>query len=293
MVGAGDTFEVGGYAYAVVTLLDGRPFPAPKPKARITRPARVHCGLHKCMTMFQRKIYTKVAKTQKNQLAFALRGRNTGFRHFYHHSRPFLDQVGGLSVASISGQRFDLNSFDDIRVVRFIRDPRDLLVSGYFYHLRGAERWNQVTGPKAGDFDRVNGGIPEGVGPDQTMHAYINALDLQDGLRAEMEFRRPHFLSMMSWDPDDKRVMTVRYEDILGNEPEVFDRIGHHFGWGWIERRRARQIAGRFSRGEVVREGHIRNKAPQQWRAKFSGALNAEFVAEYGPLLRAYGYDET
>lgn len=285
----GDVLGLGASTYRIRARIDGGVHPALIPDAAITAPVRLHAGLHKCMTQFTRAIYTDVSRFQKPLRR--LRFQSRGFRHFYHDVRDFYARAAEVSITSLSGQTIDLDSFTDIRVVRFIRDPRDLIVSGYYYHKRGKEPWSRLPSEGPGTFDKVNGGVSPLVPNGTSLQSFLESSDLETGIRAEIDFRRPHYHSMMAWPQDDPRVLVLRYEDILGAEQEAADKIGRHFGWTAPERWRARKSAWNYSAGgQEAHAGHVRNKAPSQWREHFSDELNRDFVDEFGPLLEAYGY---
>lgn len=290
-VSEGDVLGFGSDRYRVVKGIGEFLYPALIPPTPVDGPVRVHCGLHKCLTMYQRKVYRSVSRVQRRMM-FKQRGRRVGYMHFYHRIRDFHENMEAKSITSVSGQRIDLQSYSDIRIVRFIRDPRDLLVSGYHYHKRGAEQWTKVKDPKLKAYDEVNCGIPTALRPGESLMDFLNNVVLEQGLIAEIDVRRPHYHSMMSWDPSDPRVLTIRYEDMLGNEPEMFDHIGKHMGWGWIERADARRCARKYRAGgkTTVRKGHIRNPNPRQWTKHFTPELLDMFEAEFAPLLEAYGY---
>lgn len=69
-----------------------------------------------------------------------LRPWSERFRHYASLQEDFYRNLHRHRVISANGFAVDLDRLDgDYRIVRFIRDPRDLVVSGYFYHRRGAE----------------------------------------------------------------------------------------------------------------------------------------------------------
>ena len=96
---------------------------APHP-IRIRGRRLVQCGYHKCLTMYFRKVF---GRTLRNPLVGL-----GNFTHFFHRLDEFYRRCEGFSLASISGHAIELERFEDVRVTRFVRDPRDLLVSGYF-----------------------------------------------------------------------------------------------------------------------------------------------------------------
>ncbi|MCG8469630.1 MAG: hypothetical protein MJB57_15730, partial [Gemmatimonadetes bacterium] len=93
----------------------------------------IHCSYHKCLTVYYHRVMDY------------LYNRILRFSHGYHHFNSRIDQFYAESpryrVVSLNNQSLDLDRLGDCRVTRFIRDPRDLVVSGYLYHKRGAENW--------------------------------------------------------------------------------------------------------------------------------------------------------
>ena len=97
------------------------------PAKKSSGPVRVHAGLHKCMTMFTRKVHRE-SLSRYRKLPWVRGPRN--FRHFFHRADFFYADCTAPTVCSLSGRSLDLDRFDDVRVLRLIRNPRDLPVSG-------------------------------------------------------------------------------------------------------------------------------------------------------------------
>lgn len=175
-------------------------------------------------------------------------------------------------------------------VVRFIRDPRDLLVSSYFYHKRSAEAWCDLAAPKDIDWKIVNGAVPDVLG-EHSLSAYLNSVSLETGLFAELEFRRFHFESMRTWPLQDERVKLFKYEDIIGREAEVFADLLAFMEMPVALRMAGKHYAKRYSAVKKGgKKGHIRNANSGQWRQYFTPALQSRFNALYGDILERYGY---
>jgi len=264
--------------------------PVSAPPEKISAPIRVHCGFHKCLTMYSRKIYRRAS----NALTFspALFGkRKTGFRHYFHRKDVWLANCHRFGISSLSGHSLDLDRFDDIRVVRFIRDPRDMVISGYYYHKKASERWCKYQDPTEVDFEVVNGVVPAAVPEGKSFSEFVNEASLEEGLAAEFEFRRKHFESMMEWPEDDERVLTLRYEDILGNEEEVFERVFRFLKQPeWIVKKAKKDAHAYRAGAKEAQKGHVRNPESKQWQSLFTPGLKEQFADLYEPLLRRYGY---
>lgn len=286
-VGPGDLVTLAGQRYRVaeagvrqrLNLVSEHPAQAPAKK----RAVRVHCGFHKCLTMYSRGIYGAATW-------LGLR-RPRGFQHFYHRLDAFYGGCEDFRVASVSGHVIDVDRFEDIRVVRFVRDPRDLMVSGYFYHKRGAEGWCLLEDPVDADWAVVNGKVPSALPAATTLMTYLNGASIEDGLAAEFEFRRNHLDAMRDWRQDDHRIRTYRYEDIMGNEGRAYAGILAFMGLSPLAQRIG---AGHAERHSMARRrgsnAHIRNPASGQWRDLMPAALVDRIAEEYGDVLERYGY---
>ncbi len=144
---------------------------------------RVHCSYHKCLTVYFGRVLKRMASAP-----FGLAG---GYRHFASRLDDFYRDCSGLGVASVNNHALDLDRFDEIRVTRFVPDPRDLLVSGYFFHKQSREDWSRVSHPTDADWVVVNGVVPESVkATGSSYRDYLNEVSLEEGLLAELAFRR-------------------------------------------------------------------------------------------------------
>ncbi len=266
--------ELGRLTLAPRRLDDGR---------RIERRVRVQCGYHKCLTMYFRRV-SKKTMLWNNPL-------RRDVRHFFHRLDEFYLDCDRYNLCSVSGHRPDLDRFKDIRAIHIIRDPRDMIVSGYFYHKRSAESWCDFVNPTDDDWAVVNAPVPSALPADTSFSAYLNAVSVEEGLAAELEFRKHHFDSMMAWPTDDPRVLTVKYEDVVGNEGPAFRRIYDFFDFPLHTRIAAERFADRYSaKSERKLDWHIRNPTAGQWKDLFPSALNDRFDEQYRPLLEKYDY---
>lgn len=216
-----------------------------------------------------------------------------GYRHFNSHIDDFYLQLSSLSVASVNNHALNLNRLGPrYRVTRFIRDPRDLIVSGYHYHRRGAEDWCHIIDPNEHDFSIVNGAIPENLPPGTSMASFLQQVKQEEGLIAEIQFRARHFESMRQWPEADRRIKLYRYEEIIGREPQTFESIAAFYGLGWPRRKLAGRYARKYAASNVSgTTSHIRNASPNQWKSAFTPRVEAYFNERYSDIIERYGYD--
>lgn len=244
----------------------------------------IHCSYHKCLTLY----YSRVMSTLYNRI-FRL---SCGYKHFYSLIDDFYREASKYKIASVNNHAIDLQRIgNEFRISRFIRDPRDLIVSGYFYHKRGAEAWSNIINPGESDWKVVNGYIPIDMGEGNSFSSYLQGLSKEDGLIAEIEFRSKHLDSMMDWPMGDPRIKTYKYEDLIGNEKDVFKDILKFYGVTWLESRLASILAEQFSANKQKgKTRHIRNARSSQWREHFTPRVQDYFERKYGELLERYDY---
>lgn len=194
-----------------------------------------------------------------------------------------------------------LASFGRIVGSHMIRDPRDVLVSGYNYHLWTEEPWANVPFNESGDFWGPRGfELPPEHDPSLSYKQLLNSLDTEAGYALEMAvYKCLDFPLLTSWDYDDPRFFEIKYEDIMGNESPVFYDMFRFYGFTEDAARTATEIAEQFSFkkrakrnvGEVESKTHLRSGKSGQWRElpEPTRALMREMLGE--TLIRL-GYEK-
>jgi hypothetical protein len=248
-------------------------------------PIAVHCSNHKCLTVYYKRVMGGL-------LNDTLRNKHGSYHHFNSEVDKFWAEHSRYRVASVNNQVLDLDRIPHARISRFVRDPRDLVVSGYHYHRRGAESWCNIIDPCDGDWSRVNGTVPESLAHGESFASHLQRVDVESGLIAEMDFRRRHFDSMRAF-PQDPRILTMRYEEIIGNERWAFGRLLRHYDMTWRERWIGTHLAAQHQEtGQSGDNQHVRDPRPGQWRQLFTPRVTAAFVERYGDLPAVLGYPD-
>ncbi|KPA22676.1 hypothetical protein shim_09630 [Shimia sp. SK013] len=241
----------------------------------------VHFSFHKNLT----KYYNRVAET----FAYAT-GRQRA--HFNSNITTFAQAQPQLDMASVNNHFVDLAQLSNApRASLFVRDPRDLVVSGYFYHKRGAEKWCHMVDPAPEDWRHVNSAVPPQMRQGESFTDCLNRLPLAEGLMAEIAFRTHHFDAMAQWlasPPSD--LLILRYEDILGNEPAAFEALAAHYGFNRAERALWRRIAGGYAATKSLSK-HVRNPSSGQWHDVFPPQVATAFNDSFSDLMEFSGYD--
>ncbi len=246
-------------------------------------PHLIHCSYHKCLTVY----FGRVLKAVFNRCLPWSRG----YQHYNSHLDDFYDGFQENRISSINNRALDLGRLGRFRISRFIRDPRDLIVSGYFYHKRGAEPWTRVESPTAELWYFANGCVPEDLrGGGASFAGYLQSLPEEEGLLAEMEFRTFHLESMARWPAEHPDIVTFRYEDVVADGAAVFRELFDFYGLGPLERRLGHGFARRYSLAGRKKDPHIRNPASGQWRKHFTPRVRQAFDEKYAGLIRQLGY---
>jgi len=243
-----------------------------------------HFSYHKCLTVLYGQVMRKaISEIMPGQ-----------YKHFNSRIDNFYEAIPRLKFASVNNRvvEFDQIPFP-FRATHFIRDPRDLVVSGYFYHKKGVEEWCRINYPTNDDWEIVNGCVPSGMKPNQSYAEFLQATDMDKGILAEIEFRKYHFRSMCLWPYDNPDILTIRYEDVLGDEVGLFKKIVDFYQipdkWKTI----VLKYAEKHSIDNIgYRSAHIRNPKSGQWRDVFTEATREAFKTQHNSLLVKLGYEK-
>jgi hypothetical protein len=231
-------------------------------------PLLVHVSHHKVGTVWFMRVLAAVAESY--DLRFEIIGRN-------------LPTAGSEVFLFNNAFRFKREYFEGktFRGSHIVRDPRDLVVSAYHYHLRTTEEWVVTPSQRWGG---------------QSYQEYLRTLDDRDGLLAEISrCAGSEFKSMSEWDYEQPEFLELRYEDVLADESSAFDRLFHHYGFRDNECEVSVELARSFSL-DVVRadkDSHVRSGRPGEWRDTFKPEHTSAFKEATGDLLVRLGYEST
>ena len=237
---------------------------APLPRRLI-----VHAGYHKVATIWFLCILRKLA----DRLGLV----------FHRGSQTRLPPNAGIFHQENSN--LDLARLPPHVGSHIIRDPRDVAISGFHFHLICDEA--SVLRP------RTNLG-------NRSYQEHLRSLEPEEGLLFEMRHRALHtYRKMMRWDYDRNGFLELKYEDLIARPDETFDSIFKHYGLNdeetaiafecaeacSFQRRSGRRI------GEVKDGEHLRSGKPGQWRDEFGPRHVQAAKRLYGEGLKRFGYE--
>lgn len=266
-VKAGAPLALAGRLYRQLRELSGRPA---SPFLPGRRRLLVHGCYHRVGTVWFMRIFQRIAAR------YRLDYRNTTQDELAPETEIFQQMHS----------RIDTSALPSYVGSHMIRDPRDVVVSGYHYHLWTDESWAHEPRPEY-----------EGRSYQET----LNAMDPHDGLLLEIERTAPNVVEMAEWDYGDPRIMELRYEDLIADEQGVFARVFEHYGFHAVAVRRCLEIAEglSFERvtgrhvGESEEGSHLRSGKPGEWREHFTKEHKARFEELLPGALVALGYETT
>lgn len=163
-----------------------------------------------------------------------------------------------------------------------IRDPRDVIISGTFYHARPDSNRDPWLYEPSAKFDG------------RSYYDAISALptDAEKFVFEMDNFGMATLTNMRRYVDVPPDFIHIRFEDLTTDvELNVFRRLFKWIGIREADMDRALQIAEQCSlfSGKVTTK-HVRSGKPAQWRQHFTPELHAEFRKRFGDLPERLGY---
>ncbi len=194
--------------------------------------------------------------------------------------------------------------------IHIVRDPRDIIVSGYLYHKRTNEAWcinkdhhiqESILFPQ----------IPysQEHRPEAWKKAYLSSLgekSYQENLLCRSEAEGINFEmnnygswtinSMRNWVYGNPKVLEVRFEDIMSEYDKTLKMIFDHFQFDQKTKNIAVSIARRHdikrkSPGEISNIRHVSSVQTTRWKEYFNHQLKREFIAKFDSVLIGLEYE--
>ena len=221
---------------------------------------------HKTGTVWMRKVFSCIC--ERSELKF-FAGKQ---EHLPEDFNVFMQ----------NHSRFIPEKFSDpVRGLHIIRDPRDRIVSGMFYHQKSKESWLHKPMKELG-----------GVTYQEKINSFGN---IEDKLMFEMEHSgRWGIEEMLEWDYSDERFMNVKYEDlIVDHNLLLFHKIFTFLGFPGSFMPVCLDCAYKNSlfSGNIEKSVHVRSGKSSQWKTHFTSDHKKRFVELFGEATVQLGYE--
>ncbi|MEM7063915.1 MAG: sulfotransferase domain-containing protein [Cyanobacteria bacterium P01_B01_bin.77] len=182
-------------------------------------------------------------------------------------------------------------SFDKLHLkykgLHLIRDPRDRIISGCFYHQNSQEEWLYLKQKKFG-----------GLTYQEKINSYTS---LDDQLIFEMENSGLNDIQeMLNWNYSNSSFIEVKYEELILDKDlilfrEIFNFLGfpdEHLSKTLNIVRDSSLFSDIFKDTKRRNTGHIRSGKPEQWREYFKHTHRVKFLELFNDALIKLGYEE-
>lgn len=229
----------------------------------------VHCCYHKVATGFFAIILRKIAEE------FSWKFQSCKQEKLSPDTNIFLQ----------NHSKVNLSSLPPYVGSHIIRDPRDMIVSGYFYHLWCSEKWCHIKKPKYNNY---------------TYQELLNSVPQEEGIAIEIDRVKWDVNHMSNWDYSNPNFIEIRLEDIVKNEKGMMIKVFQNYGFRNEDLTRAISIYEKYSfekiarrkRGEENKQKHFRKGVSGDWRNHFTPKHKEIFKELYQDVLIKLGYEQ-
>jgi len=201
----------------------------------------VHACYHRCMTVYMQRVFNHIA----NYYGLSVRKTLPADILFSDHSMNIPD--------------------GPLRGSHMVRDPRDMIVSSYFYHLKTSEKWCHIP---LGNYEDQSYNTYLLPNADLTLsyQQYLHTLPQHDGLLVEIRrFIQHEWPYMVNWNYNDERFIELRYEDVL-KDPNALEPAFKHYGFDDRAIKLSLNAAWKHSIQNRKDDKHITSGRLERWR---------------------------
>jgi Sulfotransferase domain len=238
------------------------------------QPLIVVCTHHKTGSVWMANIFRAIKRQEKLHL----------------HAKAQVDLPPETDIFLQDHSKVDLKALQTrfpkrgVRAVHVIRDPRDVVISGCFYHVKTVEKW--ANNPK-----KDYGG--------KSYKQAINSLATDhEKLLFEMDHAAGKTIrEMLAWDYTQKDLsFEARYEDLIADrEMKLFRPMMGFLGFEGERLDMALKFVAELSLfgGAAGSDpaDHIRSGESRQWVNVFTPELKAAFTERFPGALQRLGYE--
>jgi hypothetical protein len=179
----------------------------------------IYYGHHKCASTWIRQIIEQVFREAGYTYGMILdpqsphdRGPLTNYRESFSRDQlgVYLDRSGLDVLSCITADIQQAHALDGVQGFHVIRDPRDIIVSGYFSHRNS----HSIDGlPHYAEHRKA-----------------LQTVSKEEGLLLEMDFSAQCLQDLGAWNYEQDHILEVKMEDLTTSPYEVFLEIFEFLG---------------------------------------------------------------
>jgi hypothetical protein len=242
-----------------------------------TAPLMAYFGQHKSGSTWLNRITMSLCK--KAGIPAAQFSKRSDFDH---DLGQYVAQRGIRCVAWNNAE-WELVKDLNFRAFHVVRDPRDVLVSAYYSHLKThpTKDWPQLA----------------------QFRPFVEKAEMEDALFMEIGFIPDVFRRFREWNLDDPRVMNLRLEDISPDPVNKLRKAYQFIGLfdagvtedqflEVMEEHQFEKLSGGRKQGEESTNSHYRKGIAGDWQNHFNKRHCNYFKRAMNDILVKYGYEQ-
>ncbi|MBR9704036.1 sulfotransferase domain-containing protein [Candidatus Pacearchaeota archaeon] len=230
----------------------------------------IHLTHHKCGTVWFGNIFQKISKK------FNIKYQSCKQDELDKDTNIWMQNHGDIDFSKINKHYVGSH---------MIRDPRDVLISGYFYHKWCSEEW---CNRKRDDFNN------------KSFKDILNELSKDKGLLFEMEHITRSYINILKkWNFNNPNILEIKYEDYITNENNFIDLFEKYkFNNQTINEAfkivKLCHFKNKTKRnlGDEKEKVHTRKGSPGDWKNHFKEVHKIKFKELYPDILIKLGYEK-
>jgi len=251
-----------------------------------------HSGYHKCMTNYFRQVLKHVAIES-----------GLAFNNFTANAASLYHEAANVSQKTMffipNAFVIEYNKLPPYLGSHLIRDPRDILVSAYRYHLWTKETWaNLPISRGLLTWLNVSDLGLQKIAQGKSYVELLNIVDKDTGYMLELNRMSRSIRVMTEWNYQTPFILELRYEDVFGNEEFWFTKLLKHFGFSGESIQSALNVVKKASfqnkkeRGRTGEKMHATFGKPYQWPDTLPESILKTFKQRHTETLIKLGYEK-
>lgn len=220
------------------------------------------------------------------------------------------DEIPNVDVVFFLHSQVDYSKLPESYIgIHMVRDPRDIIVSGYLYHKRTVEEWctnknfqtseaikypqvpnSQMYRSEAWKTDylkSLNG---------KSYQEKINSFDEEDGILFEMNhYGQWTIEDMLKWDFEKGNCLEIKFEDVMSNYDAEMMKVFTHCNLSEEQLKVAKGFAdkedmNKMSKKDIEKNPHISSVKTKKWERYFTEKHLQFFDENFSEVLKKYNY---
>ena len=252
-------------------------------------------GYHKCGTKLLTKIFLQLS------IKYGWKFKSvSGFSH----------DIPSADVVHFIHSQVDFSKLPKKYIgIHMVRDPRDVIISGYLYHKRTTEEWcinknfdtnNNIKYPQVPHSQMYRSRewmvrYLESLGG-RSYQENINDIDQEDAILFEMDhYAKWTVEDMLKWDYNNSNCIELKFENLMNNFDQEVESIFKHCNFNIKEMLAAKRIANyedlnKMSQLQIKNNPHISSVKTNKWKQYFTEKISTKFQNQYEDVLDKLNY---